>query len=77
MTANALCNAVRKSSDFTFRWHLYSQKPHRVPIDTADVHAIQKQHVKMNVQVQRTAEALNQGNCTSLCHGLCEARFVG
>jgi hypothetical protein len=33
--------------------------------------------VKMNVQVQRTAEALNQGYCTSLCHGLCEASFVG
>lgn len=32
---------------------------------------------KMNVQIQRTAEALDQGHHAALCLGLCEARIVG
>ena len=55
---------------------LYSPKPHRAPIGTADVYPIQKQHMKVDIQVQRTAETLDQGHSTSLCHGLRKTRFV-
>ena len=41
-----------------------------------NVDTIQKQHMEMDVQVQRAAEALDQGHGTSLCKGFCKARFV-
>ncbi len=31
------------------------------------VHSIEKQHVKMDIQIQRTAKALNQGYSTCVC----------
>ncbi len=43
----------------------------------ADVHAVQKQHVEVNIQIQRAAEALDQGHGAGLCHGFCEARLAG
>ena len=35
-------------------------------IGTLNVHAIEEQHVKVNVEVQCTAEALDQGDGTGL-----------
>ena len=32
-----------------------------------NVHAIQKQHMKMDVQVQRAAKALDQGDGAGVC----------
>jgi len=41
------------------------------------VHPVQKQHMKMNIQVQCAAEALDQGHGAGLCCGLCEACLAG
>ena len=51
-------------------------KPHRMSTGTADVHPIQKQHMKVDIQVQCAAKSLDQGHGAGLCHRLCEARFV-
>src|SRR5210317_1679952 len=32
--------------------------------------------MKMDIQIQRTAETLDQGHCAGLCHGFCKARLV-
>ena len=47
-------------------------KPHPVP----GVHTIEKQHVEMDVEVQRTAEALDQGHCTGLQQALLLSHFI-
>ena len=38
---------------------------------------VQKQHMEMNIQIQRTAEALDQHHCAGLCHGFGVTGFVG
>ena len=58
-------------------WYFYRPKAYREAIVTTGIHPVQKYHVKMYVQVQRTAKVLNQGHGTGLCRRLCEARFVG
>ena len=40
------------------------------------VDTIQKQHMEMNVEIKRTAEALDQCHCTGLCRSRSKARFV-
>ena len=35
-------------------------------VGALDIHPIQKQHVEVNIQVQRTTEALDQGDCAGL-----------
>ncbi len=32
--------------------------------------------LKVNVEIERPTKSLDQGHCTSLCHGLCKACFV-
>jgi hypothetical protein len=44
-------------------------KPHRAPIGTANVYPIQKQLMKVDIQVQRTAETLDQGHSTVCAMG--------
>jgi len=41
-----------------------------------NVDTIQKQHMKVNIQIQSTAKPLDQGHRTSLYKGFCKARFV-
>lgn len=45
-------------------------------IGTLNVHAIEEQHVKVNVEVQCTAEALDQGDGTGLGRLVGIARFL-
>jgi len=40
-----------------------------------NIRAIQKQHMKMDVQVQRAAKALDQGDGAGLCGGFCISGF--
>jgi hypothetical protein len=67
---------MREFYEFIFCWGLNASKPQRVSIGTADVYSIQEQHMKMDIEIERTAEALDQGHGAGLCHGLCKARFV-
>jgi hypothetical protein len=41
-----------------------------------NVDTIQKQHMEMNVEIERTAEALDQCHCAGLCHSHSKTRFV-
>ena len=52
-------------------------KPSTGSMGVVAVDSIQKQHMKMDVQVQRTAKALDQGNSAGVCRGFCIAGFVG
>jgi len=40
------------------------------------IHSLQKQHMKVNIQIQSTAKALDQGHRASLYKGFCKARFM-
>jgi len=51
-------------------------KPQRAPIGPTNVYSIQKQHVEVDIQVQRTAETLDQGHRASLYKGFCKAPFM-
>lgn len=44
-------------------------------IGTLDVHAVEKQHMEVNIEVQRTAEALDQGDRAGLGRLTEEARL--
>ncbi len=38
-------------------------------MDTVYVDSVQKIHMKVDVQIERTSEALDERNCTGLCRG--------
>ena len=48
-----------------------------VTVPGINVGTIQKQHVEMNIEIERTAEALDQRHCTGFCRSRSRTRFVG
>jgi len=46
-------------------------------LDVRVVHAVEPQHVEVNIQVQRAAEALDQGHRTALGAGAVDAGLIG
>ncbi|CRN69255.1 hypothetical protein PAERUG_P42_1_London_26_VIM_2_10_12_00013 [Pseudomonas aeruginosa] len=46
-------------------------------LDVRVVHAVEPQHVEVNIQVQRAAEALDQGHRTALRAGVVDADLIG
>lgn len=45
-------------------------------IEVIDVHAIEEQHVKVDVEVQRRAKSLDEGDCTRPGRVVCIACFL-
>ncbi len=46
-------------------------------LDVRVVHAVEPQHVEVNIQVQRAAEALDQGHHAALRAGAVDAGLIG
>jgi len=46
-------------------------------MDAIDVDSVQKNHMEVDIEVNRTTKSLNQRNCAGLCPGSCKARSVG
>ena len=47
-----------------------------VSVPGINVDTIQKQHMKVNIQIQSTAKTLDQGHRASLYKGFCKAGFM-
>ena len=67
-------DGVRQSGEFGAARRLHPTEPCGSKA-SIDIHAIQKQHVEMNVEVKRTAEALDQRDGTRSGRVVCIARF--
>ena len=60
-TADAVRKGVGQAGHLSIRRRLQPAKPQQ-PIRSLDVHAVEKQHVEVNVELQSAAEALDQGD---------------
>ena len=59
VTGDAVGNGVCQMGEFITGWRLDPAKPHLGFIGAVDVNTIQEKHVEVDVQIERTAEALN------------------
>jgi len=76
ITANPPGNGVRELCEFNSAGYFYLPKPHWDATTTTGIHPIQKYHVKVDIEIERTAKVLNKSYSSSLCHRLFEPRFV-
>jgi len=72
---NPMGDGVRQLGEFLTGRRFDPAKPDS-PIEAVDVHPVKEQHVKVDVEVQRTAKALDQGNRASLGRLVRTARFL-
>ena len=63
-TARTPGNGVGESGEFVTGRRLHPLKPLKRPVPAFDVHTVQKKHVKINVEIQRTPKTLDQRHRT-------------
>ena len=64
-----------QSGEFVTCWRFDPLKTHSRSVFVLDIDSIEKQHMKMHVEIDRPAETLNQGDCASVSRGVCVPRF--
>ena len=57
-------------------WRLDPAKSRTGFRGTIDIDPIQKNHMEVNIEVEGTPEALDQGHCASLCGGFGKTGFA-
>ena len=68
VTANPLGDGMGQLSEFIIGWRFNPAKPCGSVI-TADVHAVQKEHVEVDVEIKGPSKSLNQGDGPGMCGG--------
>jgi hypothetical protein len=76
VTADAAGYSVRQLGEFITGRCLDPTKAWIGPMPGINVDTMQKQHMEMNVEIERTAEALDQCHCAGLCRSHSKARLV-
>jgi len=77
VAANAVGDRMRQLRELIPGGCLDPTKAYLLAVPGINVDTIQKQHVEMGVEIQRTTEALDQRHCTGLCRSWSKACFVG
>jgi hypothetical protein len=76
VTANPLGDGTGQLGEFTIGWRFNPAKPCGLVI-TANVHAVQKEHVEVDIEIKRPPKSLNQGDGPGMCGGFGIAGLVG
>jgi hypothetical protein len=70
-----MTNGMHQRFEFIHAWRICPVKP-QAPIVILHIHAVEDEHVKVQIEVQSRPKSLDQGNRAGLCRRSDKSSFI-